>query len=489
MASTSTIPPETKELISQIEGILHNLDVATRKLRKSCLPVEEIPRIGALLDTAEDRRTEIVANDDSDYAEWRTPYKVQFTPAPHCRDSKSRPFLAACVDVDEKVSVRGSYKQAMLHKETDLTLHLDEETSMGRVPAESVRWKLKLGKQNDIPPPPPGAVVRSSEVEPILKTDLQRRNRSREENDEVDETGSQISVKEGLLNSTLPTWEPLLDPNARSIPPSATLLQPLPDHPPPSRVDAFEYALQLRLTRMALTEHVEGAERAEVKWTSVYDWIAERKGSVSETPRSLKVGAYAYSTITAASGKIEAVSVDERGPFHRDGEEGTADVERPRSQGERENQYKIEENWAWRRSKQQLTSQTVELCAGLRSRIRHHHRPERPVESSPAPPPPTSPPVQEPKTNHRVTSKDRLLSVHAKGAIQEAEAFQTASFLFPDDVSAAVHMSRIYLDSASDGDVDMDKADPTDGLLGYITRSRGWNVPEAWYYLAKAYGL
>ncbi|KIN95063.1 hypothetical protein M404DRAFT_1006541 [Pisolithus tinctorius Marx 270] len=50
-------------------------------------------------------------------------------------------------------------------------------------------------------------------------------------------------------------------------------------------------------------------------------------------------------------------------------------------------------------------------------------------------------------------------------------------------------MSRIYLDSASNGDVDMGKANLTDRLLGYITRSRGWNVPEAWYYLAKAYGL
>ena len=27
------------------------------------------------------------------------------------------------------------------------------------------------------------------------------------------------------------------------------------------------------------------------------------------------------------------------------------------------------------------------------------------------------------------------------------------------------------------------------GMLSYLTKGRGWNVPEAWYYLAKAYGL
>ena len=26
-------------------------------------------------------------------------------------------------------------------------------------------------------------------------------------------------------------------------------------------------------------------------------------------------------------------------------------------------------------------------------------------------------------------------------------------------------------------------------LLGYLTKGRGWDVPEAWYFLAKAYGM
>ncbi|KAI5983731.1 hypothetical protein EDC04DRAFT_2914732 [Pisolithus marmoratus] len=225
----SILPPEVEEQISQIEGHVHTLGVALHKLRKLCPLIEEIPRISALADTAEDRRTEIRANvrmirdrlcvpftivetdfdnewvecmqptilearlkgslpfirgevqhgpaadvsklgrsssyslaveyrDDSDYAEWRTPYKVQFTPASHCRDSKGRPLPAVCVNVDEKGSVRGGYRQAMLHKEMDITLHLDEET-------------LK-----DTPLPPPGVVVRSSAVElkslpPVTRVD------------------------------------------------------------------------------------------------------------------------------------------------------------------------------------------------------------------------------------------------------------------------------------------------------------------------------
>ena len=59
-----------------------------------------------------------------------------------------------------------------------------------------------------------------------------------------------------------------------------------------------------------------------------------------------------------------------------------------------------------------------------------------------------------------------------------------------------VHMRRIYLDSSTsaskrsfDADADRDKVDLSAGLLRYITRFRRWDVPEAWYYLAKAYGL
>ena len=27
------------------------------------------------------------------------------------------------------------------------------------------------------------------------------------------------------------------------------------------------------------------------------------------------------------------------------------------------------------------------------------------------------------------------------------------------------------------------------GMLAHLTKGRGWDVPEAWYYLARAYGM
>lgn len=78
---------------------------------------------------------------------------------------------------------------------------------------------------------------------------------------------------------------------------------------------------------------------------------------------------------------------------------------------------------------------------------------------------------------------------------QEAmDAFQKALFVSPEDVSAAVHLCRIHLDSntwnrSAGAAVDQDKVDLSAGLLGYVTRCQGWDVAEAWYYLGKAYGL
>lgn len=70
------------------------------------------------------------------------------------------------------------------------------------------------------------------------------------------------------------------------------------------------------------------------------------------------------------------------------------------------------------------------------------------------------------------------------------EAFQKALFISPDDIAASVHLCRIHLSTKSSaGTVDSDKADLVAGLLGHLTRGPGWDVPEAWYYLAKAYGL
>jgi hypothetical protein len=74
----------------------------------------------------------------------------------------------------------------------------------------------------------------------------------------------------------------LLHRNCRVIPPSATLLQPVPDYPSPSWQDTFEYAMQLRMTQLALAEHVEGAEGAGLRWVEVFGWVADKKGVVTE---------------------------------------------------------------------------------------------------------------------------------------------------------------------------------------------------------------
>ena len=76
----------------------------------------------------------------------------------------------------------------------------------------------------------------------------------------------------------------LLGQDATCIPTAASLLRPLPDHPPPSRRELFEQALQLRMTQLALAEHAEGAEGAVEKWLEVFSWVATQKeGSTTGT--------------------------------------------------------------------------------------------------------------------------------------------------------------------------------------------------------------
>ncbi|KAF5364728.1 hypothetical protein D9757_012498 [Collybiopsis confluens] len=169
--------------------------------------------------------------------------------------------------------------------------------------------------------------------------------------------------------------------------------------------------------------------------------------------------------------------------------------------------------------------------------------------SSPPPPPPPALPsaVSNSKWNSRTLRENRLLSdlwlmsaatfrrlgkiEQAKGAIQEAEvrddanpgvwvqlglyyvalkrpaaaieAFQKALFISPDDVTASVHLSRMYLfpeetESRSHGGhghgrfaplPNSENVDLAAGLLAHLTKGVGWDVAEAWYFLAKAYGM
>ncbi|TFY69955.1 hypothetical protein EVG20_g2925 [Dentipellis fragilis] len=66
---------------------------------------------------------------------------------------------------------------------------------------------------------------------------------------------------------------------------TSSLLEPLPDHPRPTRPERFEQALQLRMTQLALTELVEGPEGAGEKWIEVFEWFAQRKGVGKEQSR------------------------------------------------------------------------------------------------------------------------------------------------------------------------------------------------------------
>lgn len=78
------------------------------------------------------------------------------------------------------------------------------------------------------------------------------------------------------------------------------------------------------------------------------------------------------------------------------------------------------------------------------------------------------------------------------------DAFQKALFIAPDDVSATIHLCRVYLTPSKrrsqsvreeEFDVDPDSVDLAAGMLSHSVKGAAWDVPEAWYFLAKAYGL
>ena len=83
---------------------------------------------------------------------------------------------------------------------------------------------------------------------------------------------------------------------------------------------------------------------------------------------------------------------------------------------------------------------------------------------------------------------------------QALRCFQKALFIAPNDVSATIHLCRVYLagaqarcgpSSARSGAsaAERDDVDLAVGLLSELTRGAGWDVPEAWYFLAKVYAL
>lgn len=95
------------------------------------------------------------------------------------------------------------------------------------------------------------------------------------EHQDTNANGTAVNGHTGLTNGV--PHETILPPAAKEIPPSSTFLQSLADRPLSNRQERFEYALQARMTQLALTEFVEGAEAVGDKWLEVFHWFREKR--------------------------------------------------------------------------------------------------------------------------------------------------------------------------------------------------------------------
>ncbi|OSC98625.1 hypothetical protein PYCCODRAFT_1396824 [Trametes coccinea BRFM310] len=426
----------------------------------------------------------------------------------------------------------------------------------------------------------------------------------------------------------------VLDPDATELPPSSSLLQPLGDRPPPSRQDAFEHALQLRMTQLTLTEFVEGPEGTGDKWVEVFQWFSERR-DVGVDDRRMSIDSRRASQELRPGSVLSAekrASVPGAGtrtsalfpPVEEQPEQGSrASLEPPipitvtpasplgnspaysqdqlsraglngKEEVNGEKRLSVEDGHANRGKGKKVREVFISGVHKGRARVttiskkighnvgrhngmhlrRSNSAPDfrallgqKPYQASsihlrqhmsiyasqqdlslleiPPPPPPPPPPTTTPalsRHNVRVAKDRRLLSnlwlmssatfrrlgkiEQARGAIQEAEvrdesnpavwvqlglyylaldenrkaleAFQKALFIAPNDVSATIHLCRVYLAAVQNHHgtskaglepSDRDNVDLAVGLLSALTKGAGWDVPEAWYFLGKMYGL
>ncbi|KAG6874001.1 hypothetical protein C0995_007958 [Termitomyces sp. Mi166 len=408
------------------------------------------------------------------------------------------------------------------------------------------------------------------------------------------------SLGNGHAVPTLSILTPLID--GTRIPSAATLLAPIQDHPPSSKEDLFEHALQLRMTQGVLTEVIDGAEGAEQKWLEVFSWVAAQRtptaGQQTQRPSvdgdAAATGASSFAIAPTDDGPVpyspthesnekqdtlEPIPItvapatpDSEAPQRQIGKSSStkhlsSSFDRDTSKGKKMQQmlkHRVHQgrarvstisrkigNKTGSLKKANSTPdfhailrQTSYQASSIHSRRRlssflHNPNDRTPTISPPPPPLPIPPPPQERKHDMQTAHRERLIAdlwlmsaatfrrlgkiEQAKGAIQEAEvkdegnprvwvqlglyytahgqqehamdAYQKALFINPDDVSASVHLARLFLarhearaelasGTGSSNDVDL-----AAGLLSHLTRGNGWNVPEAWYYLAKAYGL
>ena len=61
------------------------------------------------------------------------------------------------------------------------------------------------------------------------------------------------------------------------------------------------------------------------------------------------------------------------------------------------------------------------------------------------------------------------------------ETLQKALVIEQDHIVALIHLAELYLKDPTPANVDL-----AAGLLNIHTKGAGWDVPEAWYFLARA---
>jgi hypothetical protein len=94
-----------------------------------------------------------------------------------------------------------------------------------------------------------------------------------EEQKSLNNNMNQLVIPNGKVEQIVP----LLEPGSNRLPRASSLFLPPPDYPVPPRRELFAYALQLRMSLLALSESVEGAEGVGDYWREVFAWYASRK--------------------------------------------------------------------------------------------------------------------------------------------------------------------------------------------------------------------
>ena len=107
------------------------------------------------------------------------------------------------------------------------------------------------------------------------------------------------------------------------------------------------------------------------------------------------------------------------------------------------------------------------------------------------------------RTKHADQSAEQyaLYLLEVREPDQATESLYKALMIEPDHVPATIHLAQLFLTpsiaskakldpTGTDDSVRREAIDMTAGMLESFTRRAvGWNIPEVWYFLAKATGL